>query len=72
MIVSNHGGWQVDGAVSLDALVEVRDALPEAIVLMDGGIRTAADIPGEGTGATRCCSTAVRVCAAAASVGSRC
>jgi lactate 2-monooxygenase len=45
VIVSNHGGRQVDGAVgALDALVEVRDALPEAIVLMDGGIRTAADI----------------------------
>jgi isopentenyl diphosphate isomerase/L-lactate dehydrogenase-like FMN-dependent dehydrogenase len=45
VIVSNHGGRQVDGAVgALDALVEVRDALPEAIVLMDGGIRTAADV----------------------------
>ena len=29
VIVSNHGGRQVDGAVAaLDALVEVRDALP--------------------------------------------
>ncbi|HEY8647014.1 MAG TPA: alpha-hydroxy-acid oxidizing protein, partial [Gaiellaceae bacterium] len=28
----------------LDALVEVRDALPEAVVLMDGGIRSAADV----------------------------
>ena len=29
IIVSNHGGRQVDGAVAaLDALVEVRDALP--------------------------------------------
>jgi lactate 2-monooxygenase len=45
VIVSNHGGRQVDGAVAaLDALVEVRDALPEAVVLMDGGIRTAADV----------------------------
>jgi isopentenyl diphosphate isomerase/L-lactate dehydrogenase-like FMN-dependent dehydrogenase len=45
VIVSNHGGRQVDGAVgALDALVEVRDALPEAIVLMDGGIRSAADV----------------------------
>jgi isopentenyl diphosphate isomerase/L-lactate dehydrogenase-like FMN-dependent dehydrogenase len=45
VIVSNHGGRQVDGAVgALDALVEVRDALPEAIVLMDGGIRCAADV----------------------------
>jgi isopentenyl diphosphate isomerase/L-lactate dehydrogenase-like FMN-dependent dehydrogenase len=45
VIVSNHGGRQVDGAVAaLDALVEVRDALPEAVVLMDGGIRRAADV----------------------------
>jgi lactate 2-monooxygenase len=45
IIVSNHGGRQVDGAVAaLDALVEVRDALPDAVVLMDGGIRCAADV----------------------------
>jgi L-lactate dehydrogenase (cytochrome) len=45
VVVSNHGGRQVDGAVAaLDALVEVRDELPEAVVLMDGGIRTAADV----------------------------
>ncbi|HUK96453.1 MAG TPA: alpha-hydroxy-acid oxidizing protein [Gaiellaceae bacterium] len=45
LIVSNHGGRQVDGAVAaLDALVEVRDALPDAVVLMDGGIRCGADI----------------------------
>jgi L-lactate dehydrogenase (cytochrome) len=46
VIVSNHGGRQVDGAVaSLDALVEVREALgPEATVLVDGGIRHGADI----------------------------
>jgi lactate 2-monooxygenase len=45
VIVSNHGGRQVDGAVAaLDALVEVRDALPDAVVLMDGGIRSAADV----------------------------
>src|SRR5436190_4762047 len=45
VIVSNHGGRQVDGAVAaLDALVEVRDELPDAVVLMDGGIRRAADV----------------------------
>jgi lactate 2-monooxygenase len=46
VIVSNHGGRQVDGAVAaLDALAEVRDALGgEAVVLMDGGIRSGADI----------------------------
>ena len=45
VIVSNHGGRQVDGAVAaLDALVEIRGALPDAVLLMDGGIRTGADI----------------------------
>jgi lactate 2-monooxygenase len=46
IVVSNHGGRQVDGAVAaLDALVEVRDALgEEATVLMDGGVRRGADV----------------------------
>ena len=45
IVVSNHGGRQVDGAVAaLDALVEIRDALPQSVVLMDGGIRCAADV----------------------------
>src|SRR5436190_840867 len=46
IVVSNHGGRQVDGAVaSLDALEEVRAAVgPEATVLMDGGIRGGADV----------------------------
>jgi lactate 2-monooxygenase len=46
IVVSNHGGRQVDGAVaSLDALVEVRDEVgPEATVLMDGGIRRGTDV----------------------------
>jgi lactate 2-monooxygenase len=46
VIVSNHGGRQVDGAVAaLDALVEVRDALGDnALVLMDSGIRRGADV----------------------------
>jgi lactate 2-monooxygenase len=46
IVVSNHGGRQVDGAVAaLDALVEVREAVgPEAVVLMDGGIRHGADV----------------------------
>jgi lactate 2-monooxygenase len=46
VIVSNHGGRQVDGAVAaLDALVEVRGALgDDATVLMDGGIRRGADV----------------------------
>jgi isopentenyl diphosphate isomerase/L-lactate dehydrogenase-like FMN-dependent dehydrogenase len=46
IVVSNHGGRQVDGAVaSLDAYVEVREALgADATVLVDGGIRTGADV----------------------------
>jgi len=46
IIVSNHGGRQVDGAVAaLDALVDVREAVgDEATVLMDGGIRHGADV----------------------------
>jgi lactate 2-monooxygenase len=46
VIVSNHGGRQVDGAVaSLDALIEVRDALgDDATVLVDSGIRSGADV----------------------------
>jgi lactate 2-monooxygenase len=46
IIVSNHGGRQVDGAIaSLDALVEVRDAVgPDYPLLVDGGIRRGADV----------------------------
>ena len=46
IVVSNHGGRQVDGAVaSLDALVEVRDAVgPDYPLLVDGGVRRGADV----------------------------
>ena len=46
LVVSNHGGRQVDGSVAaLDALAEVREAVgPDAVVLMDSGIRTGADV----------------------------
>jgi lactate 2-monooxygenase len=46
IVVSNHGGRQVDGAVaSLDALVEVRAAVgPDYPLLLDGGIRRGADV----------------------------
>ena len=46
IIVSNHGGRQVDGAIgSLDALPGVVEAVPKSIpVLFDSGIRTGADI----------------------------
>jgi L-lactate dehydrogenase (cytochrome) len=46
VVVSNHGGRQLNGAVaSLDALPDVVDAVGErATVLIDGGIRTGADV----------------------------
>jgi isopentenyl diphosphate isomerase/L-lactate dehydrogenase-like FMN-dependent dehydrogenase len=46
LIVSNHGGRQVDGSVaSLEALPEVVDAVPDDFpVLFDSGIRTGADM----------------------------
>jgi isopentenyl diphosphate isomerase/L-lactate dehydrogenase-like FMN-dependent dehydrogenase len=46
IIVSNHGGRQVAGAIaSLDALVDVRDTIgPETPVLVDGGVREGSDI----------------------------
>jgi isopentenyl diphosphate isomerase/L-lactate dehydrogenase-like FMN-dependent dehydrogenase len=46
VMVSNHGGRQVDGAVgALDALVAIREALgPEPTVLLDSGVRTGADV----------------------------
>ncbi|HEY4427915.1 MAG TPA: lactate 2-monooxygenase [Solirubrobacteraceae bacterium] len=46
VIVSNHGGRQVDGAIgALDALPAVREAVGERFpVLFDSGIRTGADV----------------------------
>ncbi|GAA0479742.1 lactate 2-monooxygenase [Salinibacillus aidingensis] len=46
IIVSNHGGRQVDGAVpAIDALPEIVDAVEHRIpVLMDSGIRRGSDI----------------------------
>jgi lactate 2-monooxygenase len=46
LIVSNHGGRQVDGSIgALDALPGVREAVgAELAVLFDSGIRTGADI----------------------------
>jgi lactate 2-monooxygenase len=46
IVVSNHGGRQVDGSVaSLDALVEVRTAVgPDVPLLVDGGVRGGADV----------------------------
>ncbi len=46
IVVSNHGGRQVDGSVAtLDALAEVRDAVgSDYPLLVDGGIRRGADV----------------------------
>ena len=46
LIVSNHGGRQLDYAVaSLDALAEVVEAVGDAVpVLMDGGVRRGTDV----------------------------
>jgi lactate 2-monooxygenase len=46
IVVSNHGGRQVDGAIaSLDALVEIREAVgPDLPLLVDGGVRRGADV----------------------------
>jgi lactate 2-monooxygenase len=46
LIVSNHGGRQVDGSIAaLEALPDVVDAVPDGFpVLFDSGIRTGADM----------------------------
>ncbi|WP_343975973.1 MULTISPECIES: alpha-hydroxy-acid oxidizing protein [Kribbella] len=45
LVVSNHGGRQVDGAIAaLDALPAIADAVGEQVtVLFDSGVRTGAD-----------------------------
>jgi 4-hydroxymandelate oxidase len=45
IVVSNHGGRQLDGSVaSLEALPEVVAAVPDRVpVLLDGGVRSGAD-----------------------------
>jgi isopentenyl diphosphate isomerase/L-lactate dehydrogenase-like FMN-dependent dehydrogenase len=45
VMVSNHGGRQVDGSIgALDALVEIRRAVPDRPLLLDSGIRSGADV----------------------------
>jgi isopentenyl diphosphate isomerase/L-lactate dehydrogenase-like FMN-dependent dehydrogenase len=46
VVVSNHGGRQLDRAVaSLDALPEVAEAVGDRVeILMDGGIRRGTDV----------------------------
>ena len=45
MVVSNHGGRQIDGAIAaIDALPAIADAVGESLaVLLDSGIRSGAD-----------------------------
>jgi isopentenyl-diphosphate delta-isomerase len=45
IIVSNHGGRQVDGAIpALEALVQIAEAVGDAVpLLFDSGVRTGAD-----------------------------
>jgi isopentenyl diphosphate isomerase/L-lactate dehydrogenase-like FMN-dependent dehydrogenase len=49
VIVSNHGGRQVDGAIaSLDALAPIVDAVGgQLAVLADSGIRSGSDAQGQ-------------------------
>ncbi|WP_456835573.1 MULTISPECIES: alpha-hydroxy acid oxidase [unclassified Bradyrhizobium] len=45
IIVSNHGGRQIDGAISaLRVLPEIVKAAPKLTVMMDGGIRRGTDV----------------------------
>lgn len=45
VVVSNHGGRQLDGAVApLDALPAIRRAAGEMTVMLDGGIRRGTDV----------------------------
>ena len=54
IVVSNHGGRQVDGAIaSLDALPAIAEAVGDDLaVLFDSGIRGGADVD-QGAGARR-------------------
>lgn len=45
LIISNHGGRQIDGAISpLDVLPEIAQAAGGATILMDSGIRRGSDV----------------------------
>ena len=46
IVVSNHGGRQIDGAIaSLEALPPIVDAVGDGMaILLDSGIRSGADI----------------------------
>jgi 4-hydroxymandelate oxidase len=43
--VSNHGGRQLDGArPAIDALAEIREAVPGTPLIVDGGVRRGTDV----------------------------
>jgi L-lactate dehydrogenase (cytochrome) len=45
VIVSNHGGRQLDGSASpIDILPAIADAVPHTVVMMDSGIRRGTDV----------------------------
>lgn len=45
IIVSNHGGRQLDGAAAaLDVLPEIAEAVPGLVVMMDSGMRRGTDV----------------------------
>lgn len=45
IIVSNHGGRQLDGVISpLQALPEIRAAVPDMVVMFDSGVRRGTDV----------------------------
>lgn len=45
IIISNHGGRQLDGAVApLHVLPAIKDAVPDRPVMLDGGVRRGTDV----------------------------
>jgi L-lactate dehydrogenase (cytochrome) len=45
IVVSNHGGRQLDGVASIAALPRIADAVGDQLeVLMDGGVRSGLDV----------------------------
>jgi len=45
VIISNHGGRQLDGAVApLHVLPAIKDAIPDRSVMLDGGVRRGTDV----------------------------
>lgn len=45
IIVSNHGGRQLDGALPpIAALPAIRDAVPDMVVMLDSGVRRGTDV----------------------------